>query len=279
MFGYITVNKDELKIKDFKKYQSYYCGVCHSLKERYGFVGQVTLTYDMTFLAILLSSLYEDDTKPEKHRCVPHPVRPHDAIYNKYTDYAAAMNIMLTYYKLKDDWDDERSVRSNVLAGVLKASYKKAMKEYPEQAFDIETYIHDQKEYETAGEQNIDKVANATGEMLGKLMLFCQDEWKEELYRIGFFLGKYIYIMDAYDDLGEDLLKNNFNPLRQYSNDPELENICRDMLVLQATECSRAFERLPILDNADILRNILYSGIWSRFGRISQEKKEKKHNK
>lgn len=276
MFGYITINKDEMKIKDFKKYQSYYCGVCHSLKERYGFVGQVTLTYDMTFLAVLLSSLYEDQTPAQKHRCAPHPLKKHDAIYNEFTDYAAAMNILLTYYKLKDDWEDERSYKSNAMAMALKNAWKKATREFPDQAFEIERYIQNQREYEKNQSQDIDVVASATGEMLGNLMKKREDEWQNGLYRIGYFLGKYIYVMDAYDDLLEDIENNNYNPLKQYKDNPELEDICRNMLILLATECSKAFEVLPILDNADILRNILYSGIWSRFNRINQEKHSKK---
>lgn len=126
MFGYITINKDELKIKDYNKYQSYYCGVCRSLKKNYGFSGQMTLTYDMTFLGVLLSALYEDETESVRRRCIPHPIKPHEEISNVYTDYAAAMNVLLTYYKLKDDWEDERSVKSNAFAGVLKKAYKRA---------------------------------------------------------------------------------------------------------------------------------------------------------
>ncbi len=272
MFGYITINKEELKIKDFKKYQSYYCGVCHSLKDRYGFAGQVTLTYDMTFLAILLTSLYEDKTEPVRYHCVPHPFSKHYATYNQYTDYAAAMNIMLTYYKLKDDWEDEKSVKSNAMAGVLKKAYTKAALDFPRQAKAIEKYIASQHQAELNNETNLDKVSAYTGDMLAELFDMNQDEWSEELKRIGFFLGKYIYILDAYDDIDRDIKKDNYNPLKAHKEEPNFKEKCQQVLIMMAAESSKGFEALPILDNADILRNILYSGIWSRFDTINNRK-------
>ena len=132
MFGYIVIHKDELKVKDYNRYNSFYCGVCRSLRNNYGLPGQITLNYDMTFLAILLSGLYEDDTKTVMRHCVIHHVKKHGEISNEYTDYAAAMNILLSYYKLKDNWDDDRSLKSNICAGLLKKAFKKAASKFPE---------------------------------------------------------------------------------------------------------------------------------------------------
>lgn len=272
MFGYITVNKDELKIKDYRKYKSYYCGVCHSLRKLYGFKGQFTLTYDMTFLAVLLSSLYEDDTETVMRRCVPHPVIKHESISNKFSDYAASMNVMLTYYKLKDDWEDERSLKSNAMSGLLKRAYKKAAGMYPDKAELIEQYILKQHESEDKKEQSIDVISSHTGEMLAGLFDMKQDVWQYDLRRMGFFLGKFIYVMDAYDDIEKDIKKNNFNPLINMFAEPDFDSRCENILTMYAAESSKAFEALPILDNADILRNILYSGIWNRFDKIKNDR-------
>ena len=95
MFGTITVNVDELKIKDYKVYRAFYCGVCQELKECHGQTARMTLTYDMTFLAILLSGLYEGNSRTEKRRCLIHPLRRHTCIRNAYTAYAADMNLLL----------------------------------------------------------------------------------------------------------------------------------------------------------------------------------------
>lgn len=276
MFGYVTVNIDELKIKDHRKYKSYYCGVCHSLKKRYGFFARMTLSYDMTFLAVFLSSLYEEHTEPFMERCIPHPFNKHETIVNEYTDYAAAMNVMLSYYKMKDDWEDERSIKSRILAVLLKKAYKKASSDYPKQAKAVETYIKEQHECEQEKDTSVDAAANPTGRMLGVLFAMRNDEWQQDTERMGFFLGKFIYIMDAFDDVDKDIKKGSFNPLVIFRNDSDFKERCEQMLVMVAAETAKAFERMPILDNADILRNIIYSGMWSRFNEIINTTDKKK---
>ena len=90
MFGYVTANEPELKVKDYHKYKAYYCGLCQSLKRQYGSAGQLTLAYDMTFVIILLTSLYESETKAESHRCKMHPLKPQPMLENEITEYAVA---------------------------------------------------------------------------------------------------------------------------------------------------------------------------------------------
>lgn len=279
MFGYITIFKDELKIKDYNKYQSYYCGVCHSLGAEYGLSERMTLSYDMTFLAILLSALYEDNTEAVKKSCIAHPLKKREARRNEYTDYVASMNIILTYYKLKDDWEDERNILKNTLAGMLKPSFKKAAKKYPRQAKAVEKYINDQHELEKKSEQSVDIAAGPTGEMLAELFIYKEDEWQNQMRKIGFFLGKFIYMMDAFDDIEKDIKKNNYNPLIEVSENDNFEKDYKEALILVASQAARAFESLPILDNTDILRNILYAGIWCRFNSICEKRTDKKGQK
>ena len=95
MFGYVTIRKDDLKVKDYNKYQAYYCGLCQDIKEAYGKKGQAMLTFDMTFLSILLTGLYECETKEEEHYCFLHPGKKHKCLRNKYTKYCADMNVLL----------------------------------------------------------------------------------------------------------------------------------------------------------------------------------------
>lgn len=111
MFGYIAINKAEMKFKDYDMYHSYYCGLCKRLKENYGRSGQLTLSYDMTFLIVLLTGLYEPETSTDTTNCIAHPFEKHTTRTNEITDYAAAVNLILSYYKSRDDWDDERKKR------------------------------------------------------------------------------------------------------------------------------------------------------------------------
>lgn len=108
MFGYVTTNMEEMKIKDYRIYHGFYCGVCQDLKEDHGQTSRVTLTYDVTFLGILLTGLYETETKREEHFCAMHPFKKHLCLRNQWTAYAADMNVLLSYYNLLDDWEDEK---------------------------------------------------------------------------------------------------------------------------------------------------------------------------
>ena len=119
MFGYIIVNKPEMKFKEFDVYHGYYCGLCRKLKEHYGKIGQMTLSYDMTFVVMLLSSLYEPETERGVTKCAAHPLQKHPTRTNEITDYAAHMNVLLTYYKCQDDWKDERR-HKQLLMGKLR---------------------------------------------------------------------------------------------------------------------------------------------------------------
>lgn len=120
MFGYIVVHKPELKVREYETYRASYCGLCHSLKKQSGRIGQLTLSFDMTFLALLLTGLYEPETVTKSARCIAHPVEKHFYRENRYFDYAADMNVLLTYYKCLDDWQDERKLTACLFGQALK---------------------------------------------------------------------------------------------------------------------------------------------------------------
>lgn len=283
MFGYVTINKAELKVKDYDKYHAFYCGLCHALKQRYGLLGQCTLTYDMTFVTLLLTSLYEEKSVHCKERCVVHPAARHDAYYNRFSDYGADMNMLLTYYKLLDDWDDERDFKALVMAGLLKRRCRRAVMENPRQAKAIKNYIVENKACEEANEKDFDKVAGCTGRMMAELLCYREDEWSEYLRQLGFYLGKFIYLMDAYDDLDKDEKDGNYNPLRQFvkagMSREQIDARAYDMLMMMGAGAAAGFEKLPILENVDILRNILYSGIWGRYNEKKNPKAKQRKGK
>lgn len=128
MYGYVIVNKPELKFKEYDRYRSYYCGLCDILREQYGIRGQVSLSYDMTFLVILLTGLYEPQTAYLEERCIVHPVAKHPVRKNEVTSYVADMNVLMAYYKCVDDWKDEKKVTRLTYSRLLKGQVKKNLR-------------------------------------------------------------------------------------------------------------------------------------------------------
>lgn len=275
MFGTVTIHQPELKFKDFDVYRSFYCGVCRSLKQRHGLSGQSTLSYDMTFLAVLLSALYEPETSVGTTWCVPHPLTKHPLRSNAYVDYAADMNILLAYWQRLDGWKDDKKITAKFGADTLKHAYKKVSEVYPAQAAAVEEYVRELSRCEAENDDNPDTAAGLTGRMLGEVFAARDDEWAPVLRRVGFYLGKFIYLTDAYVDLDRDREKGAYNPwLSSGKSRAELAGTAKDALNMMMSECCLAFEYLPILTYGDILRNILYAGVWLRYEAAVREDRE-----
>lgn len=278
MFGYVTINQDELKVKDYLTYRSFYCGVCRCLSKHYGLSGHITLNYDLTFLALLLTGLYEAEGTTFLHRCALHPTQKREQLVNEFTEYAADMTILLSYYQCMDQWQDEKKVVYRAEAMLLKKNWQKISARYPRQRQAVDAYIHTLTQAEAANSDDLDLVAGSTGTMLAEIFVYKEDEWSDVLRQIGFFLGKFIYLMDAYEDIERDLKNNCYNPFHQMYLQPDFHAQAEAVLTTMMAECARRFERLPILLHVDIMRNILYSGVWSKYEALQQKRqKENEH--
>ncbi len=276
MFGYIVINKSEMKFREFDVYHSYYCGLCRRLKEKYGFLGQMTLSYDMTFLIMLLTGLYEPDTLSKWCKCLAHPLEKHLARINQFTDYAVDMNVLLSYYKCMDDWEDERKARRLAYGKLLEPKYKRVEAAYGEKVHCVDRLLREISEKEHGQEEDIDQISGRFGELMAEIFAWKPDEWEESMRKIGFYLGKFVYLMDAYEDLEEDKKKGTYNPFVSMSRSQGFEEDSKKILTMMMAECSREFEKLPILQDVEILRNILYSGVWCRYEAVHKQRQEKK---
>lgn len=285
MFGYINVNREKLSAQDKSIYQSYYCGLCQKLRENFGRKGQMLLNYDMTFLIVLLTGLYELEDQTAEFICAIHPAKKQTARYNEATRYAAAMNLLLCTKNFEDDWNDNHSYTKKALSQVFKKDYERIAACYPRQERAIRQYLRKLELAEKSMEQNVDAVAGLTGEMLGEIFVWKEDDvWAEELRCLGFYMGKFIYLMDAYEDIEKDGKNHCYNVFRlmQYETELDFETFSRLLLTSMMSECAKSFERLPILLHAEICRNILYSGVWTRYEYLRlkrQSKEEKKQEK
>lgn len=274
MFGYVTAHESELKVKDFQRYKSYYCGLCQVLRKKYGHLGQMTLTYDMTFLIVLLTSLYESETLQERCRCKVHPIKKLVTLKNEITEYAADLNLILAYYHLKDDWQDEKKVSGFLGTCALRRRVKKAVRKYPRQSRAIQKELKALAVLEKEDAVEIDNPAGCFGRLMAEIFIYKKDRWEDTLRRMAFYLGKYIYIMDAYDDLEADMKAGSYNPLKSIAGQEDCEERCRQMLCMMLGECAAEFEKLPLVLDVDILRNILYDGVWKRYHKLHEQKSE-----
>ena len=272
MFGYINVNGAQLSEENKKIYQSYYCGLCRKLKEFCGKKGQALLNYDMTFLALFLSALYEPQEQAKECRCIFHPMKEKTVIHNEYIDYAAAMTVALTYHKALDDWNDERKFVSLRYSKLLENSYQKVKKKYPRQCESIEKSLWQQNLVEKDSMASPDDAINYSGLMLKELFVYKEDFWSNCLRSFGYELGRFIYLMDAAMDYEKDFKKNNYNPLFKMNKKPEEIKDLLEMIIGNAT---LEFEKLPIVQDENLLRNILYGGVWQQYYEKLREKERK----
>lgn len=270
MFGYITANMAGMNDEQITRYRSWYCGLCRALKERHGSLSRISLNYDMTFLVMLLSSVYGDQPEPDSERCVAHPAKKHTYFCNRFSHYAADMNVLLTYYNLMDDWQDDRSVIALGEARLFKKAGQRAAEQYPRQAKAVLDGLDALARAEAAGELRPDIPAGAFGRIMAELFVLDEDEHSEALQGLGMALGRFIYIMDACMDFDSDLKKMRYNPLTAMTR-ADFE----PTLTMLAAECTAAFDRLPVETDKDIMENILYAGMWAKYSAKYMKKSEK----
>lgn len=270
----MTVRKAELRFREFDRYRAFYCGLCHAIKEQGGTLSRMALSYEMTFLTILLSSLYDDEKTEARRRCAVHPVRGVSVIHGPETGYCARLSLMVSWYALRDGWEDERRVDRLAESAALKRAAQRAGASLPRQEVALSEYVQKLHILEKEQESNLDAAANLTGNMLSELFDWREDVYAKDLRELGFSLGKFIYLCDCYEDIERDGRKGSYNPLLPRSQDPEFSGQCERMLSSILSTGALAFERLPLIEDSEILRNILYSGIWQRFEMATHRRRE-----
>lgn len=263
MFGYITINKMELKFKEYYSYKGYYCGLCKCLKNKYSNKSRMTLNYDMTFLILLLSSLYEPENKIYEERCMVHPTKKQLVIQNEITDYAASMNIILSYYNMLDNWQDDKDYKSLAVMKALKKEFKKSSNELSEKTAIIKEHLDNISKLEKLNVNDVDSVSNEFGYLMEEIILYKKDEWEKTLRKIGFYLGKFIYYLDAYEDMKKDEENKSYNPFNNIETEDKAQ-YAKDLIMLNLSFLSNEIEKLPLIQDKGIIDNIIYSGVLNK---------------
>jgi len=266
VFGYVAPVMSVLSEDRKEAYRAVYCGVCHALLNRWGQPARISLSNDMTFLAMLLSSLYEPASEIHESRCPLHPVKSHRYLDSPMVDYAAQMNALLFYYKCVDQVQDEGSAKGKAGEKTFRKPALEVGERYPEQAEAVKAALDALWALEKVTPVQPDALCNLSGQMLGAVFVpDPRDVWAPTLRALGESLGRFIYWMDAWEDYDEDQKKGRFNPLVVYRSREDYETFCRETLELFIAEATQAFELLPLEENLDIMRNVLYSGVWQRY--------------
>lgn len=277
MFGYVRINKMDLTFREYEHYKAYYCGLCKYLKRNHTELSRLTINYDITFLIVLLSSIYQPSAQVFHEKCIVDPVKKKKHIINDITEYAASMNILLAYYKLEDDVNDEGGIKSRLARQVYKKSFKTAYDKYPKKADFIKKCLGELRSLEEDQSSSIDQTSNCFARLLEEIFDYKDDDYRDRLRKVGFNIGKYIYIMDAYEDLDEDLEKGRYNPFTSYKDDREaLKDRVDKLIGMTLSRLEEAILDLDIEVNKSIIDNIIYSGVYLRYkGLINGVNKKK----
>lgn len=272
MFGYVRISKGELKVKEYEMYKAVYCSLCKTLGKHYGVLSRLTLSYDFTFLALLNMSLKEGCTTVERKRCAFNPIKKCN--YCKDTDnlkMPSAVAMIMLYYKILDNIADEKGLKKLgflCLKPIFKGAYIKASKLYPEARNIVAEYIENQSELEKKDCNQLDAIADPTAKALSKIFMLCSDDetQKRVLERLGYCMGRYIYLLDAAVDFNEDKEKNKYNVLKfTCATENEVKEKIKPQLYFCINEGAKAFELLDLKKNKNILGNIIYLGLEETF--------------
>ena len=260
MFGYVLANASSLSKEEKEIYKAHYCGLCHVLRERYGQKAIMALSYDMVFLEMVLSDLTDATETKGAERCVPHPVKEHAYTITPCTEYAADMQMLLGYYSLLDKVRDEGKGKSEEKK--MRSLLPDLEKKYPRIAESIRNGLALIGENEDINSKDAEGMSLLFGKILGEVFVYDESSFfSDDLRGLGCGLGRFIYLLDAWCDRKKDARNGAYNPLPQDIS----EEAMREMLLDAASAASVSFERLPLDQHVFILRNILYSGIWSKF--------------
>jgi len=305
MLGYVKVDKGELKVREYEVYSGYYCGICKSIGRRYGQLPRMALSYDAAFLAVLLASLDSTPDRPQQEHCIASPIKKKTIIRNQAIDYAGDVMLLLAWYKLLDDAQDEGRKSAKAATLLLKHIYQKLRRKYSRLCEKMETHLAELRRLEEAKCDSIDMAAEAfskimedifaegirtvygNGNMASGTESCCEKDTgdtgpcrlqndlrtpDDALASIGYHLGKWIYLIDAVDDIEENIESGAYNPLLYrfgYDSDNEtpaefrtrIEERLRFNLFHYLAVISNCASALDIQKNQGIIENIIYFGL------------------
>lgn len=284
MFGYVQPMRPELRVRDMTLYKAWYCGLCKAIKKRYGTAARGVLSYDASLIGLLAAALGDGDVPFKGERCIVSPVRKKPVARGaEALEYAADANVILAYNKLRDDWRDEKSFKAAFGRLLLLRAYRRARRLRPDLSAAVEERIRELSALERAGCARPDEVADVFARLMQDLFAGIRAEKNDAraLNWMAYNLGRWVYLMDAWDDLEKDVESGAYNVLwLQYGSKGDAKS-CRSAMrekvefSLKTTlaQCAAAYELLHIKRYKELLDNILYLGLMDMTERILKGEK------
>ncbi len=297
MFGYVTPLKSELKFKEFEYFRSYYCGLCNEIKREYGNIPRFCLNYDLTFIGFLLDGLYSTPLNLDSIKCLRHPNKK--IIITKQTNalnYCANLSILLFDYKLTDNIKDDKSIKSKIFKFLLSSSSKKSLLKLESLSDKISNNITILSNLENSKQiSSLDEITHPFSDIMGSILLNFPYKFEDDseilrknLYSLGYFIGKWIYLIDALDDLIEDMDNNNFNPYNVLYNSNSLDF---NKLILSCineidfyisnclVNCSELLKNIPFKKHYSIIDNVINLGMINKYYEVLNKIPKSENNK
>lgn len=217
MFGYIRPAKERLNAHDEELFQAVYCGLCHELGRKYGFSARFVLNFDFTFLAILLSEA--GALACTSCRCIAHPCKARCVMaHTASLEVAADHSIVLAWWQLRDHIKDHGLLKSlpyRLAALFLRSAYRKASRYVPEFDASVQRHLSDLAAREREHCASLDQAAEPFAALMADIAAVAPDELhRRVMAEIFYHLGRWIYLVDAADDLKKDFEAGCYNPLR-----------------------------------------------------------------
>lgn len=262
-----------MKCCEFDVYSSVYCGLCKELGKNFGFFSRLTLSYDFTFIAILKMAVNQEKQSFEVGSCLFNPLKKKVCcISNPDLTYVSSIAMTMLYYKMLDNFQDT-GLRDKALSCLLypfvNGAYKKVYKQNPNIGEIISQATQHQQLLEEQKCGSVDKACEPTALALSKILkTFSQDATEQRvLERLGYLIGRFVYMADALDDISDDIKKTNYNVFVIRNNNQQIPNTINDIvqsatasLYQTVSEIADTYALLTLYDFKPILDNIIHLG-------------------